>query len=28
MDEKNNSDVIMNSLPVGRKDIVIARYIS
>ena len=28
MDEKNNSDVIMNSLPLSRKDIVIARYIS
>ncbi|EOP35737.1 MULTISPECIES: ABC-2 transporter permease [Bacillus] len=28
MDEKNKSDVIMNSLPLSRKDIVIARYIS
>ena len=28
MDEKNKSDVIINSLPVGRKDIIIARYIS
>ncbi|MBJ8056062.1 ABC-2 transporter permease [Bacillus cereus] len=27
MDEKNKSDVIMNSLPLSRKDIVIARYI-
>ncbi|EEL69025.1 ABC transporter permease protein [Bacillus mycoides] len=28
MDEKNKSDVIINSLPVRRKDIIIARYIS
>ncbi|EOO19032.1 ABC-2 transporter permease [Bacillus cereus] len=28
MDEKNKSDVILNSLPVRRKDIIIARYIS
>ncbi|MGE7862251.1 ABC-2 transporter permease [Bacillus mobilis] len=28
MDERNNSDIIINSLPVSRKDIVIARYIS
>ncbi|PGT73358.1 ABC transporter permease [Bacillus cereus] len=28
MDEKNKSDVIMSSLPLSRKDIVIARYIS
>ncbi|WP_329765591.1 ABC-2 transporter permease [Bacillus nitratireducens] len=28
MDEKNKSDVIMNSLPLSRKNIVIARYIS
>ncbi|QIW17205.1 ABC-2 transporter permease [Bacillus thuringiensis] len=28
MDERNNSDIIINSLPVSRKDIIIARYIS
>lgn len=28
MDEQNKSDVIINSLPVRRKDIIIARYIS
>ncbi|MBE7102094.1 ABC-2 transporter permease [Bacillus cereus] len=28
MDEKNKSDVMINSLPVRRKDIIIARYIS
>ncbi|MEX0416575.1 ABC-2 transporter permease [Bacillus sp. C30] len=28
MDERNKSDIIINSLPVSRKDIIIARYIS
>ncbi|MFE9076859.1 ABC transporter permease [Bacillus cereus] len=28
MDERNKSDIVINSLPVSRKDIVIARYIS
>ncbi|SCC57682.1 Uncharacterized protein BC10311_04612 [Bacillus wiedmannii] len=28
MDERNNSDIIINSLPVSRKDIIIARYVS
>lgn len=28
MDERNKSDIIINSLPLNRKDIVIARYIS
>ncbi|MGG0152287.1 ABC-2 transporter permease [Bacillus mycoides] len=28
MDESNKSDIIINSLPVSRKDIIIARYIS
>ncbi|MHA4063973.1 ABC-2 transporter permease [Bacillus cereus] len=28
MDERNKSDIVINSLPVSRKDIIIARYIS
>ncbi|MFC9415611.1 ABC-2 transporter permease [Bacillus mobilis] len=28
IDERNTSDIVMNSLPLSRKDIVIARYIS
>ncbi len=28
IDERNTSDIIMNSLPLSRKDIIIARYIS
>ena len=28
MDERNKSDIIINSLPLSRKDIIIARYIS
>ncbi|NWK68119.1 ABC-2 transporter permease [Bacillus paramycoides] len=28
MDERNKSDIIINSLPVSRKDIIVARYIS
>ena len=28
MDERNKSDIIINSLPVSRKDIIIAEYIS
>ncbi|PES68292.1 ABC transporter permease [Bacillus cereus] len=28
MDERNKSDIIINSLPVSRKDIIIAKYIS
>ncbi|OPD60878.1 ABC-2 transporter permease [Bacillus anthracis] len=28
MDERNKSDIIINSLPVSRKDIIIARYVS
>lgn len=28
MDERNKSEIIINSLPVSRKDIIIARYIS
>ncbi|MBE5104219.1 ABC-2 transporter permease [Bacillus thuringiensis] len=28
MDERNKSDIIINSLPISRKDIIIARYIS
>ncbi|EJR38415.1 MULTISPECIES: ABC-2 transporter permease [Bacillus] len=28
MDERNKSDIIINSLPVSRKEIIIARYIS
>ncbi|EJS77828.1 ABC-2 transporter permease [Bacillus cereus] len=28
MDERNKSDIIINSLPVSKKDIIIARYIS
>lgn len=28
MDERNNGDIIINSLPVSRKDIIIARYVS
>lgn len=28
MDERNKSDIVINSLPLSRKDIIIARYIS
>ncbi|MEJ9252384.1 ABC-2 transporter permease [Bacillus wiedmannii] len=28
IDERNTSDIVMNSLPVSRKDIIIARYVS
>ena len=28
IDERNTSDIMMNSLPLSRKDIIIARYIS
>ncbi|MCW9131414.1 ABC-2 transporter permease [Bacillus paramycoides] len=28
MDERNKSDIIINSLPVSRKDIIVARYVS
>ncbi|PFO75456.1 ABC transporter permease [Bacillus cereus] len=28
IDERNTSDIVMNSLPLSRKDIIIARYIS
>lgn len=28
IDERNTSDIMINSLPLSRKDIIIARYIS